>query len=163
MSQSAFTTTPEDILPVLAELAPREPIFHRPAFASTSDDFARLMDPSYWEVGASGRRYSAAFILAHVEANQPGDADALGWQTSDFSCRHLGPDTYLLTYTLAQGDRLTRRATLWQRVANDWRILYHQGTLIETTNDITLSEGAGYTPRSPDTTEAPLEAPLRDE
>jgi hypothetical protein len=37
---------------------------------------------------------------------------------------------YLVTYTLAQGERVTRRATLWERAAGGWRAIYHQGTLV---------------------------------
>ncbi len=134
MTESPFTATPEDLVPILAELAQREPIFHRPAFSSISDDFARLMDPSYWEVGASGRRYSRVFVLAHLEANAPGDADA------------LGPDTFLLTYTLAQGDRLTHRATLWQQTAAGWRILYHQGTVVLDPAQVDTPPTRGFAP-----------------
>jgi len=37
----------------------------------------------------------------------------------------------LLTYTLAQGARITRRATIWRRCGSDWKIVYHQGTIVE--------------------------------
>jgi hypothetical protein len=30
-----------------------------------------------------------------------------------------------------QGPRITRRATLWRRTAGGWKVLYHQGTLVE--------------------------------
>jgi len=53
------------------------------------------------------------------------------WATSDFHCRALAPSVFLLTYTLRQGQRVTRRTTLWQRRAQRWRILFHQGTLVE--------------------------------
>jgi len=29
------------------------------------------------------------------------------------------------------GPRITRRATLWRRTAGGWKVLYHQGTLVE--------------------------------
>jgi hypothetical protein len=32
---------------------------------------------------------------------------------------------------LQQGQRVTRRATLWRRTAAGWQALYHQGTLVE--------------------------------
>lgn len=107
-----------------------EPIFHRPAFARTQEDFARLMAPGYWEVGASGRRYDRSFILDHLAANPPVDAEATGWQATGFDCRALGLETYLLTYKLDQNGRPTRRATLWQRTPAGWQILYHQGTIV---------------------------------
>ncbi len=93
------------------------------------------MAPGYWEVGASGRRYSRAFLLQHLAANPPVDADAAGWLTSDVACRSLGPDTFLLTYTLRQGERPTRRATIWLRSPAGWQILFHQGTVLSADED----------------------------
>lgn len=43
----------------------------------------------------------------------------------------LAPDNFLLTYTLYQGERATRRATLWRRHGAAWKIVYHQGTIVE--------------------------------
>jgi len=37
------------------------------------------------------------------------------WTTDDFECREVGPDTYLLTYTLRQAERVSRRLTVWRR------------------------------------------------
>ena len=47
--------------------------------------------------------------------------------------REIAPATYLLTYTLwGQGDRLTRRLTVWQGSVRDgWKALYHQGTVAD--------------------------------
>jgi hypothetical protein len=130
MSSASFPDTDPVLQPVLAELLAREPIFHRPAFASTPADFAAMLVPDYWEVGASGRRYSRVFILQHLAANPPIDATAANWHLLDPQCRQLGPDAYLLTYTLHQGPRHTRRATLWQLTSTGWQALYHQGTII---------------------------------
>lgn len=117
---------------VLDELMQREPIFHRAAIARTAEDFDRMMAPGYWEVGASGHRYSREFILQTLAQHPPVDADAAGWTCSDFQLRSIAPAIFLLTYTLDQSGRITRRSTIWQRAANDWRILYHQGTLVPT-------------------------------
>ena len=38
---------------------------------------------------------------------------------------------FSLTYTLIQGARVTRRATIWRRTAEGWKIVYHQGTVVE--------------------------------
>ena len=119
----AFTHPDPGLLALLEDLRQREPIFHRPAFPTH-------MSPDYWEVGASGRRYSRDFILRHLEQNPPIDAATAGWQASDHSLQQLGPDTYLLAYTLLQGDRLTRRSTIWQSTSAGWQVLYHQGTIV---------------------------------
>jgi hypothetical protein len=125
-----FTHIDSDLLRVFEELRRREPIFHTPDFGATRIDFENAMAPEYWEVGASGRRYSREFILRTLELSPPMDADTAGWRCSDYGLRRLGPDTYLFTYTLRQGERITRRATIWQSTANGWHILYHQGTIV---------------------------------
>ena len=129
MSSSAPVTDPR-LHSVLAELKAREPIFHTPQFGSTRADYDALLDPNYYEVGASGRRYSRQFVLDLVSTRPP-HPDELTWVTDDFHCVEIAPDNYLLTYTLRQGARVSRRVTLWRRVARRWTILYHQGTLLE--------------------------------
>ena len=114
---------------VLEELRELEPIFHRPQYLDPRA-LERLVAEDFWEIGASGRRYSRAFVLKTLSARAAkGMTD--DWETSDFHCRALAPDVYLLTYTLLQGERATRRATLWQRAASGWKILFHQGTVVE--------------------------------
>lgn len=134
-SQPVFTHTEPDLLHLLDELRRLEPIFHTSEFGTTNADFERMMAPGYWEVGASGRRYSRDFILQWLADAPPIDAASAGWQSSGHALRRLGLDTYLLTYTLRQADRLTRRATIWQSTAEGWRILYHQGTIVSAEED----------------------------
>jgi hypothetical protein len=130
MAHDAFVTYFDaELLPVFEELRRREPIFHTPEFGITLADFESVMTPDYWEVGASGRRYSRDFVLRTLEQIPPVDAASAGWQCSDYGLRRLSPDTYLFTYTLRQAERLTRRATIWQGGGEKWRILYHQGTI----------------------------------
>jgi len=128
-SAEDFKVTEPELLPVLEELRCREPIFHRSEFASDRAGFEQMMSPDYWEVGASGRRYSRDFILQTLGQNPPVDADVAGWQSWNHECRRLGPDAYLLTYKLRQRDRLTRRATIWRKTPESWQVLYHQGTI----------------------------------
>lgn len=114
---------------VLRELVAREPLFHRTEFGTTRADLEAMTSPDYWEVGASGRVYDRAFVvdvlLERYAADEPDP-----WSTEGFACRPLGPDTFLLTYTLTQGARITRRATVWERTGSSWRALYHQGTVV---------------------------------
>ena len=84
----------------------------------------------FWEIGASGRRYSRNFILDELEKRYAADHEDV-WETSEFHCRRLTEDVFLLTYTLVQDDtRVTRRSTIWQRTAEDWKIVFHQGTVV---------------------------------
>ena len=134
-NRDAFAHIDPALTSVFEELRNREPIFHAPRFGTTVQDFERAMAPQYWEVGASGRRYSREFILRHLEEKRLVDAVAAAWQSYDYGLRRLGHDTFLLTYTLRQGERLTRRATIWQSRADGWRILYHQGTIVSVEED----------------------------
>ena len=115
---------------VLAELRELEPIFHRPQYFASRGALAHLVSPQFWEIGASGRRYSRAYVLKTL-AQRVAARTADAWEARDFHCQALARDVFLLTYTLRQGQRVTRRATLWQRRARRWRILFHQGTVVE--------------------------------
>jgi len=130
--ENPFTHVDPELLPVLAELRLREPIFHAPAFGLSADEFLRSTAPGYWEVGASGRRYSRELILtwARERPEHFVDGSKVGWRTEDFGLLQLGPETYLLTYTLDQNGRHTRRSTIWRQDNDGWRILFHQGTIV---------------------------------
>jgi hypothetical protein len=124
-------TTEPELLDILAELSSREPIFHRPEFGTSRADFERMTTDNFWETGASGRRYSRKFVLDALETRHRAPHEDI-WETTDFHCARLAADTYLLTYTLLQdGVRLTRRATIWQNTSEGWKILYHQGTIVQ--------------------------------
>ena len=127
-TEPQFTTPPEH-QSVLRELLEREPIFHRPEFGITRQDFKKMTAPEFWETTASGRRLSREFILDVLEKRYENPTRDT-WEMRDFSCMQIAPDNFLATYTLAQGDRLSRRATIWRRTAVGWHIVYHQGTLI---------------------------------
>jgi hypothetical protein len=135
----AFAVVPPALRSIFEELRPREPIFHTAAFGRTRAEWERAMAPDYWEVGASGRRYSRVFILDLLEKEPPRDAVEAGWTCSDFGLRQLGPDIYWLTYTLNQGGRVTRRSTVWQKTSEGWRILFHQGTIVTAADNTTAS------------------------
>jgi len=122
-------TAPE-LLGVLEELKQREPIFHRPELGTSRSDFERMTEENFWETGASGRRYSRAFVLDTLEKRHAHPTEDT-WETRDFHCLEIARDNYLLTYTLLQRERVTRRATLWRRTSEGWKIVYHQGTIVE--------------------------------
>jgi hypothetical protein len=128
--EPTLKTVPE-LAGVLAELSAREPIFHRPEFGTSRADFERMTVEDYWETGASGRRYSRQSVLNELELRfSVPHADV--WEARNFYCRKLAEDVYLLTYTLLQDHvRLTRRATIWQRTGDGWKIVYHQGTIVQ--------------------------------
>ena len=129
-AHSAPSPVEPDLLLVLDELQSLEPIFHNEKFGTSIADFTRMTVPDFWEVGASGKRYSREFILEEFSQRPPVNGQEAGWISSEFGVRRLGLDTFLLTYVLDQAGRPTRRATIWQRTSEGWRVLYHQGTVI---------------------------------
>jgi len=124
--EPVLVTAPED-RPVLAQLLQREPIFHRPEFGCSRSEFERLAAPMFWEVGASGRRYSRQFVLDTLDKRHERPTTDV-WAVQDPHCARIAEDVYLMTYTLHQGSRVTRRSTLWTRTQGHWQVLYHQGT-----------------------------------
>jgi len=123
--------TAADLLGIQDELIRHEPLFHRPEHGTTRAAFEAMTAEEFWETGASGRRYSREFVIDTVLQRYSGPYEDV-WRTEDFYCQCIAPDHYLLTYTLHQGPRKTRRATLWRRQQGRWVAVYHQGTVVET-------------------------------
>jgi hypothetical protein len=115
---------------ILDELISLEPLFHRPEKTSTLQDFEKMMAPSFWEIGASGRRYGRDYVLKVLE-ERLSRQDKDDWITSDYHCSRIAGDHYLLAYTLRQRDRITRRTSIWRRDKSNWQIVFHQGTIVE--------------------------------
>jgi len=123
--------TARELHAVLNELIAREPLFHRPELGTARADVEGMIAADFWEIGASGRRYSRDYVLAVLASRQDAAQPEDVWSTSDFHCRQLAEQVYLLTYTLFQGERKTRRATIWQRTADGWQAVFHQGTVVQ--------------------------------
>lgn len=91
-------------------LLAREPIFHRPELGTSRAHFESMTDSAFWEVGASGRVYDRTFVLDNLEHRYA--APHLDeWEVTDFACRAVGGNVFLVTYLLRQGARLSRRST----------------------------------------------------
>jgi len=86
----AFTepslATDAALLGTLQELRQREPIFHRLVLGTTRADFDRLMTPDFWEVGASGRRYSRDYVLDQPERRAAEGTIGDKLEATDFHC-----------------------------------------------------------------------------
>ena len=123
--------TSPDLLAIQTALSEREPIFHRPEHGTTRAAFEAMMADDYWEVGASGKRYSREYVLSVLEERHAKQHDEDNWVTEGFYCQRIAEDNYLLTYTLRQGSRVTRRATVWRHTMRGWQIVFHQGTIVE--------------------------------
>lgn len=131
---------PPALRAILAELHELEPLFHRVPPGTSREVFAQMISDDFFEVGASGRRYDRDFVLDTLEARHR-EPFVETWATRDFGVRELGADHYLLTYTLAQGARITCRATIWWRSDSRWKAVYHQGTIVAPEPPAVISPG----------------------
>jgi hypothetical protein len=111
------------------ELVRLENLVHWPPVSTTRAEMARWFAEDFWEVGASGRKFTLSVVLNVLEKRAAAGAAAEPHTLSDVGCRALAADTFLLTYLLAQPDRVTRRSSVWRRTPNGWRMLHHQGTV----------------------------------
>ncbi len=121
----------QKISKVAEELKKREPIFHHPEFGTSRQDFEKMTEETFWEVGASGSQYSRNFVLDTLEERYK-NPQKDEWEISDFNCEEIAGNNYLVTYTLIQDkERITRRSTIWRRYNEEWKIVYHQGTIVQ--------------------------------
>jgi len=117
------------LIDTLKELSALEPVFHTPEAYSTLDAVENMMAPSFWEIGASGQRYSREYVRK-VLSERLNNPKTENWISNKFHCQAIAEDIYLLTYLLQQGDRMTQRSSIWQRTPKGWQILFHQGTIV---------------------------------
>ncbi|KGD85886.1 DUF4440 domain-containing protein [Rhizobium sp. YS-1r] len=117
------------IAAVLAQLVPREPIFHRREFGTSREALEAMTDEAFWEIGASGRVYTRAFVIDNL-IKRYRDPEPHDWPCRDFAISRLADGLYQLSYILEEPDRRTWRTTLWRNTSGGWKILFHQGTVI---------------------------------
>lgn len=91
------STNDSTLSSVLAERKAREPIFHRPEFGPTRTNFEGMTVDDFREVGASGRMYSRGEVLDVLEKRFATAHEDVR-EATDFQCRKLAADVFLLTY-----------------------------------------------------------------
>ncbi len=122
----------DEVDTVRSELRDLEPVFHRPDRGTSRAVWDALMAPDYWEVGARGAIYDRAFVLDTLAGRyaDPAYDPMAGLELDDFAVRGAGAGVWLATYRLRQGERLSRRVSVWRATPDGWQLVYHQGTVI---------------------------------
>src|SRR4051812_16953368 len=107
------------LVEVLEQLKAREPLFHHRHLVNSAETFDRETDEGFWEVGASGRVYTRDtvqdVVLARCADSQVDAMVVQGWTTESHHVDKLGDGSFLFTYVLHEKERVTRRASIWQR------------------------------------------------
>jgi len=100
-----------------------------PAVRSSAEG-ARLIDPEFVEVGASGRRYTYEETIAGLPDKPGSAADGPRYEPSEITGVLLAPGLVHLTFETVFEGRRARRSSLWRKRDEEtgWRMYYHQGT-----------------------------------
>lgn len=99
---------------------------HQPEVRRSPAVAGALLHPDYTEVGASGRWWSRADMLAAM-AEEPPDSPPIN--ASMVQATRLAGDSILVTYISQVGARRAYRSSVWLRGDAGWQVWYHQGTL----------------------------------
>jgi ribonuclease HI len=102
-----------------AEIAALELRLLDPATRRRPDEVAALLHPDFLEIGASGRAWDRASMIAALRAD-PGT----GTRVTGLAVHLLAPGVALVTYRTERA----ARASLWLRDGEGWRVRFHQGT-----------------------------------
>jgi hypothetical protein len=92
-------------------------------------DLRDLVADDFLEIGASGRTYTKAEVLAAIET-----APLRKFQIEDFKIVNSGDGWAMVSYRAGERSEKTStasfRSTLWVERAGKWQIVFHQGTPI---------------------------------
>ena len=98
---------------------------------------ATLLDPSFEEVGASGRSWDRTTIGALLAQPTP-----VTVRFEDATVDRLSHDVALVRYRTVEPTRQARRVSVWVRGEDStWRLRYHQGTVVPSDATEAASDG----------------------
>lgn len=95
-----------------------------PSVRRDKDRVAAFLDDEFIEFGASGRVYTKPEILAFLSEER-----SLQPTVADMKTTFIAPDIALVTYRIL-GKRESLRSSLWRKRDGQWRMVFHQGTLV---------------------------------
>jgi hypothetical protein len=103
-----------------------------PILRRNPEKLASLLDDDFVEFGSSGRIYDKRQVLYHLSRQVPA---VLAIQ--EFRVFELGPDAALVTYRAradsgkGRDEKYSLRSSVWVQRAGEWKLIFHQGTMIE--------------------------------
>jgi ribonuclease HI len=116
-----------DDVAALAQVVALERRLLDPEVRARPEEVERLLHPDFREVGASGRTWTRAAIVAALR-DDPGAGAAM----DDVRATRLAEDVVLLTYTaVPPAGPGSRRSSVWVASAGGWQVVFHQGTPVE--------------------------------
>ncbi|MEU2244630.1 nuclear transport factor 2 family protein [Streptomyces sp. NPDC018338] len=115
--------------PDVTEAIVRERRLHDPSVRLSGPLAEALFDPEFIEVGASGRRWTRAEMVAALPTLHGGSESSTPITAERFEGTVLAPGIVHLTYETRIEDRHAHRSSIWRRdAAGEFRLYYHQAT-----------------------------------
>jgi hypothetical protein len=88
---------------------------------------AALIADDFLEIGASGRRWTAAEVRELLAAESLAPLPAV--ELAAFEAAEIADAVVIVTYRLG-GELPSERSTVWVRRDGRWQVRFHQGTLL---------------------------------
>lgn len=115
-------------------LIEQEVALHQYDIRQNKQEIARLIHPSFREIGQSGRSFDFQTIVEMMVNEQPSNGHI---HSQDYEIIPLEPSTHLLLYRTVWIDELgnkthyAKRSSIWSFNGENWQLKYHQGTPCE--------------------------------
>ncbi|MFG3345769.1 DUF4440 domain-containing protein [Streptomyces sp. NPDC048018] len=115
--------------PDVTEVIARERSLHDLSVRLSGPLAEVLFDPDFVEVGASGRRWTRAEMIAALPTLHGGAENSTPITAERFEGTVIAPGIVHLTYETRIEERHARRSSIWRRdAAGEFRLFYHQAT-----------------------------------
>jgi len=90
------------------------------------DKLNNLIADDFIEFGSSGKVYTKSDVIQYL----PNEIEE-NFEASNFNGVQLARDCILLTYLLYSKHGKSLRSSIWKRYDGNWKIIFHQGTLVQ--------------------------------
>ena len=101
-----------------------------PAVRRDRDEVERMLDPTFREIGSSGRLWTRDELLDAIGGFE---SSTVRVEATNFSGQRVGDGLVLVVYETPGA----RRSSLWRHDGSGWRVLFHQGTQCPTDPQVT--------------------------
>lgn len=116
--------TEASVLPKLIEALERSLL--APSVRQSIEQLNKLIADDFLEFGSSGKIYNKQDCVKRLPNESPKKFVA-----NDFKVKELSENVMLVTYKTTVNGITALRSSIWQRYANEWQMIFHQGTKCE--------------------------------
>jgi hypothetical protein len=108
---------------------------HRPDLRSSREAVSARLADDFLEFGSSGCVYNKAVVIDALAEEAPADRITVP-EVHDFTAKMIAPDAVLVLYRSvrrsegAEPAKTTLRSSIWKRADGQWKMFFHQGTIV---------------------------------